>query len=89
MTECKRCGACCYYEKENKLVRCKYLQNTKDGKTLCKIYLRNSRLNLQIDKGTYCIPRLAQNELIENCAYNAEIKQKLFKEQSANIKHEN
>lgn len=75
--ECKRCGACCYYEKEGKLIRCRYLQDAKDNKKICKIYYRNGRVGIQIDKKKYCNLRENTGELIENCPYNAIVSQKI------------
>ncbi len=78
MTECKRCGACCWYEKNGKLVKCKWLTLLDDGKTSCRIYSRSSRIHRIIDTKTehgFVIPIICKNreevkKSYPNCPYN-------------------
>ena len=67
---CLKCGKCCHYYLDGKFKRCKFLIDTKDGNTLCRIYSR--RLGYRIDKNTYCTLRTLSQFDHEGCPYNTD-----------------
>ena len=71
MTEpvCKRCGKCCHFIVDGKVLKCKYLRKFK-GTTFCRIY--PNRLGvLCLDGYDYkCIERKDSSWNYEGCPYN-------------------
>lgn len=57
MSDCARCGNCCYIVDKKTMVQteipCKYLIFNEDGTTKCKIYYRN-RVGRDIGHGNKC-----------------------------------
>lgn len=70
MITCRRCGKCCYYVLDGIKKKCKYLRILSDGTTMCRIYYRNNRVGIVIDKDTVCIPREYTPYDYVNCPYN-------------------
>lgn len=69
MESCLRCGKCCHYNDEaGKRKRCRYLKDTSDGKTMCRIYDR--RIGTQLDHGIYCNMRSDDHRIIPGCPLN-------------------
>lgn len=65
---CLRCGRCCQYPKDGRLVDCKYLVRLKKGKTLCRIY--RNRLKTPTTEGFVCGYRKDSLYDYEGCPYN-------------------
>lgn len=71
--KCLRCGQCCYYMKNNKLNRCRFLVKLPSGKTLCRNYKSHVGTVLCInDDGNtvMCVPRIMWKVNYPNCPYN-------------------
>jgi uncharacterized cysteine cluster protein YcgN (CxxCxxCC family) len=66
--KCKRCGKCCYYQKGDTWVPCKYLKQTKNHRAYCSIYQR--RIGVKIAPGLFCTFRINQHLKIPGCPYN-------------------
>lgn len=71
--KCLRCGRCCYYLKNKKLTRCRFLVKLPSGRTLCRNYKKRVGTILGInDDGNQviCVPREFWPENYPNCPYN-------------------
>lgn len=70
MTEtiCKRCGKCCHWIAEGKVIKCKYLIKLSNDRTLCRIY--KNRKGYIMSKGMICGDRLNSRWNYEGCPYN-------------------
>jgi len=66
--KCHRCGRCCQYMKDGKLIRCKYLIGKIGGITSCRIY--RQRLGTIVDDGIGCFEVSPYNW--KDCEYNDE-----------------
>ena len=67
MKECKRCGRCCYYEKDGIQKKCKYLVVIGNCSS-CRIY--NARIGFKIDDGIFCSYRKDDKRKIKDCPLN-------------------
>lgn len=67
MVVCKRCGKCCHFFRDKKLVACKYLIQH-DKLTSCRVYA--NRLNKKIDKKHFCSLRENTENDFKDCPYN-------------------
>lgn len=69
MSQCNRCGKCCFYYLNGKLKKCRYLLIFSNKKTACSIYTRKQRIGLEIDKGIFCNEDTQYN--YKDCPYNS------------------
>lgn len=76
MTEikCLRCGQCCHFEVDGKLIKCPHLIKLSSGKTLCRIYNDKKRIGKCIyKKGKtmfLCTERTMNKANYPGCPYN-------------------
>ena len=70
MTNCLRCGQCCYFQDKEGPTdkKCKFLIILKSGKTLCRIY--KTRLGTKLGPKNQCIERKDCNYNFKGCPYN-------------------
>lgn len=70
---CNRCGQCCYYMKNGKPTKCRFLIKLPSGNTLCRIYKKRVGTIISInDDGNkvMCVPRIIQIKKCPGCPYN-------------------
>lgn len=77
---CLRCGACCHYEFDGKIKKCKHLVKISRNKTLCRIWNKPDRAWRVIAESKktgvkiLCGERIKQKKHYPNCPFNKLIK---------------
>lgn len=72
INKCKRCGICCKFEIDGKLIECIYLQKI-GNKYWCRIYSNRIGVKIHPKYDRYCGYRIRKKKLYPDCPYNEDV----------------
>ena len=68
--ECLRCGQCCHYLTNGRVVPCRFLRNLPNGLTYCHVYYRRKTVKPVPGLNAYCLDRKDSKYDFPGCPYN-------------------